>query len=358
MSAAPQGAEILAVGMVTPLGLDPASAAAAVRAGVSRVRESSVYDKHLEPHRMALVPEDALPPLAPPLAERGGTTSAHARMVRLAGPALRQVAAVALPSPAPLFVGLPEAPPGEADPVGASFLADLAVQADAKLDEPSSKVFREGGAAGLFALHAAMEWLQGRKEKDAFALAGGVDTFLDLRRLARLDAEERILGERVMDGFVPGEGAAVLLLATPSGAKTLRARSLGRVVATATGEEPGHRYSEEPYRGEGLAGAIQAVLAAAPSAPPVRCAYAGLNGESLPAKEWGVAYLRSAARFAAGFGIEHPADCLGDTGAAAGPIMLGLATVGIQRGYRRDPCLVWCTSDRAPRAAALLQGPS
>ena len=39
MSAAPD-AQILAVGMATPLGLDAPSAAVAVRAGLSRFRES------------------------------------------------------------------------------------------------------------------------------------------------------------------------------------------------------------------------------------------------------------------------------------------------------------------------------
>ena len=40
------------------------------------------------------------------------------------------------------------------------------------------------------------------------SIVGGVDTYLDLRLLATLDAEQRILGPRVMDGFIPGEGAA------------------------------------------------------------------------------------------------------------------------------------------------------
>jgi 3-oxoacyl-[acyl-carrier-protein] synthase-1 len=344
-------AEILAVGVVTPVGLDVASAAAAVRAGVSGVRESSVYNRFFEPHRMALVPEDALPPVAPAL-ESARMTSAHARMLRLAAPALQQAAELVSKAPAALFLGLPEARPGEPDAVGATFLADLAKQ-EANIDLRSSKLHREGGAAGLFALCDALAHLQARRAESA--IVGGVDTFLDLRRLATLDAEGRILGERVMDGFVPGEGAAMLLLATPACAKRMGAKPLARIAAAATGLEPGHRYSTEPYRGDGLAQAFQTLFAAAASVPPVRCVYAGFNGENLPAKEWGVAQLRSAQRFEGGFQIEHPADCIGDTGAAAGPIMLGLAAIGIQKGYRRDPCLVWCTSDREPRAAALLQ---
>ena len=87
----------------------------------------------------------------------------------------------------------------------------------------------------------------------------------------------------------------------------------------------------------------------------MRCVYAGLNGEGLVAKEWGVAYLRSAERFAEGFEVEHPADCLGDAGAALGPILLGLAAIGLEKGYREGPCLVWSTSDREARGAALLR---
>jgi 3-oxoacyl-[acyl-carrier-protein] synthase-1 len=49
--------------------------------------------------------------------------------------------------------------------------------------------------------------------------------------------------------------------------------------------------------------------------------------------------------------MHHPADCLGDTGAACGPIMAGLAALGIAGGYRRSPCLVYGSSDDGPRAA-------
>lgn len=353
MTAIAQPTEILAVGLVAPVGLDVASATAAVRAGVSGVRESSVYDKWFEPHRMALVPEDALPPLAPPL-DAAPVTSAHARMLRLAALALQQVAEPASKAPVALFLGLPEARPDEPDAVGPSFLGDLAKQAGVEIDPAASKLRREGGAAALFALCDALGCLQaGRAE---CAVVGGVDTFLDLRRLAMLDAEGRILGDRVMDGFVPGEGAAMLLLATPAYVKRTGAKPLARVAAAATGMEPGHRYSSEAYKGEGLAGAFQELFAAAGSLPPVRTVYAGFNGENLPAKEWGVAHLRSAARFAGDHRIEHPADCIGDTGAAAGAIMLGLAANAMQQGHRQGPCLVWCTSDRAPRAAALMGG--
>jgi 3-oxoacyl-[acyl-carrier-protein] synthase-1 len=134
-------------------------------------------------------------------------------------------------------------------------------------------------------------------------------------------------------------------------------KAIGRVLGAATGTEAGHRYSAEPYRGDGLAGTMRDLFAAVPGGlPKVRCAYLGFNGENLPAKEWGVSYLRNGAHFESDVEVEHPADCIGDAGAALGPIMLGLAAIGIARGYRNPPCLVWSTSDRESRAVALLDG--
>jgi 3-oxoacyl-[acyl-carrier-protein] synthase-1 len=351
MTAVAQPAEILAIGMVTPVGLYAASAAAAVRAGVSRVRESRFFGKLIEPHRMSLAPHDAMSPLAPAL-EAVPATSAYRRMLRLLGDALQQVAALTSPAPPALFLGLPEPRPGEPDAVGPSFLAHLAAQTQMRFD-PSSRLRREGGAAGLFALCDALSHLQARTAE--CAIAGGVDTFRDLWRLTMLDVENRLLSQRVTDGFIPGEGAAVLVLSTSGFAQRHGAKPIARVVAAATGLEPEHRYSSQPYKGEGLAATFRDLFSAAPSIPPVRCVYAGFNGENMPAKEWGVAHLRSSGRIATDAAIEHPADCIGDTGAAMGPLMLGFGAIGLQKGYRRGPCLVWCTSDREPRAAALLE---
>jgi 3-oxoacyl-[acyl-carrier-protein] synthase-1 len=299
---------------------------------------------------MSLVPEDALDPLAPSISP-AGMTSAHVRMLRLAAPALASALAAAPGARPPLLLALPEVRPGEPDAVGRAFVAQLAAQAGVELDAGASKLYRQGGAGGLVALHDALALVAGGTA-DVVAV-GGVDTFLDLRRLAALDAEDRLLGGPVMDGFIPGEGAGFVVVAAPSVAKRLQLTPVARVLGAATGTEPGHRYSSEPYRGEGLARTFQELFAAV-QVPPVRCVYAGFNGESLASKEWGVAYLRSASRFAPDHSIEHTADCLGDAGAALGPMMLGLAAIGLQRGVRGTPCLVWSTSDREARAAALL----
>src|SRR5262249_4464315 len=118
-----------------------------------------------------------------------------------------------------------------------------------------------------------------------------------------------------------------------------------------------HLSSAEPYLGEGLAEAFRGLFELLPpEMPKVRCVYAGLNGERFWSKEWGVAYLRNQGRFEESFSLDHPIENIGDPGAALGPLLLGLAAISIQQGYRPQPCLVWCSSDGEERAVALLQG--
>ena len=363
-------AEVISVGLVTPVGLSAEAAAAAIAAGRNQGHMSSVVNKANERQGMHLIDEASLAPLDSAL-NSIECTAAHRRMLRLGGPALAEALQGCEPPP-PLLLALPEVPTERSDPVGAPFISQLAVQAHVQLDEAQSATYRQGGAGALYALADALALLAGGKVPHV--VVGGVDTFLDLRRLCELDVEGRIYGPPLRLGFMPGEGAGFLLLRAPKQPRPAGRQAGGaspsriaKVIATGRGEEKGHRYSKEPYRGEGLAEAIGALFASVPQdQPKVRCVYAGFNGEELPAKEWGVARLRNSERFAEAVQMEHPADCIGDSGAALGAIMLCLAAVEIGAGHAPPPrpiwaaddpgpTLVWSTSDREPRAAALLQ---
>ena len=337
-------AEIVGVGLVTPLGVNARAAAAAIRAGLVAMRESSIRDLNLDPLVMGLVP-DVLPPI-----EALGVSARHARLVRLAAPAAAEAARDA-PGEPPLaaFVGLPEPPAGRRDPIGQGFLADLAHASAVPLDLRASRVFRQGRAAALFALDAALDHLT--RTRASYALVGGVDSYVDLRVLGELELEGRVRTRGVSDAFIPGEGAGFVLL---SARGRRRHEAFAEVASTATGKERGHLYSDEPYLGDGLAETVAATFAGTPSAPPVRTVYVSFNGESFWAKEWGVAQIRSTARFAPDAALEHPADSIGDPGAASGAIMLGLSAIGLARGYRKGPALVLGSADRGERAAALL----
>ncbi|HTE40927.1 MAG TPA: hypothetical protein VK629_08850 [Steroidobacteraceae bacterium] len=318
---------------------------ASARAGISRIGSSNVIDKHGEPIQMGLVPEDHLPPLPPEL--ETGLTSRARRLLRLAAPTLA-AAAKELKQPVRVYLGMPELGAEQA-PWLDQFLALLSKASNIQIDLEQSALIPRGRAAALRALEAALEMLS--TDPSIPVVVGGVDSFLDLRLLAELDGEQRILGSRVMDGFIPGEGAAFFVLHAPTENVTTRTASLDGV---ASAKDSGSRYGSSPAKGEGLAEAIEKMRAGLQPAAPVGTTFAGFNGENFDAKLWGVAQLRHSDFFASGMFMEHPADKYGDTGAATGALLTVLAATALSRQQRSGPALVWAASDSELRACALL----
>ena len=169
-----------------------------------------------------------------------------------------------------------------------------------------------------------------------------------------LDSEQRILGPRVMDGFIPGEGAAFYRLV---GQRAAHGNG-HRVVVNGVGVVHGSQaigMATRPAKGEGLADALtQLRQRAGQLAGPIATTFAGFNGESFDAKLWGVARLRHNDFFSPTMVIEHPADKFGDAGAATGAILVALAAKSLASGTRQGPALVWAASDREPRACAVV----
>ena len=346
------GAWICGTGMMTAVGDSAAQTATSVRAGLSRYAESSVHNKRFGPMTLALLPEESLPPLGDQLQQVPGLTARHIRMLRLAELPLKEVAGLVRSlEQAPLFLATYEPSTDAPSPLADAFLQQLQLQTGIPFQQEGSKLFPGGRAGGLQALDSALAFLEG--DEHDLALVGGVDTLLDLRELSRLDQEDRVLAEGVMDGFAPGEAAAFLLLASDRGVQTSALSPLARVHPPSLAQEEGHRYSEEPYRGDGLAEAVSGAVEAL-DAGPIRTVLASLNGENLGAKEWGVALLRNSSALDPAHEIEHPAQCFGDTGAAVGPLLLALGAIGMSKGYLPGPSLVWCSSDGAARGAACL----
>ena len=170
-------------------------------------------------------------------------------MLRLAAPALAEaLEGIAEPGGVAVFLAGPEPLEDRPDPMAGEFLSYLARQAGVDFDLAASRTFPTGRAGGLLALQAAIQALEsGQAER---VLVGGIDTYLDLYLLGTLDQQSRIQSSQVMDGLIPGEAAAFLLVSDPSSEGV---EPLAGVLALAVADEPGHRGSEEPYRGDGLA---------------------------------------------------------------------------------------------------------
>jgi 3-oxoacyl-[acyl-carrier-protein] synthase-1 len=328
--------------VLCPIGRGSAQAWASARAGIARIVSSDVMDRHFESIQMGLVPPDALEPLAPDI--DGLPLPARARrMLQLAKPALQGLT-VDASAPLRLFLGTPRLSASEA-PWLRHFPQYLQILTGVPIDLARSVVIPQGRAAALLALEAALAALNG--DPSSPVLVGGVDTFLDLKLLSMLGGEGRLLGPRVMDGFIPGEGAGFLAIAS-SGSGIA-------VEAVANCNDAGHRYGSAPARGEGLAEALAVMRSRLPSPDnPVGVTFAGFNGEGFEAKLWGVAHLRHRDFFAPAMSLEHPADKYGDAGAATGALLSAMATVALRDGSRAGPALIWAASDYEPRACALL----
>jgi 3-oxoacyl-[acyl-carrier-protein] synthase-1 len=320
---------------------------ASARAGIARIGNSHVMDQHFEPIQMGLVPEDGLGELTPEI-DGLPLPSRARRMLRLAAPSF-QAAGKDIGRPVPAFIGLPALTPKDA-PWIVHVPAYLQKLTDVPVDLTRSAIVPHGRAAGLMALELAMNAVT--TDPSANVIVGGVDTFLDLRLLAMLYQEQRILGSRVMDGFIPGEGAAFFVL---SGGAAQRSGPHIVVNGVASAMDEGHRYGTAPAKGEGLALALDQLRQRAGQLPgPVSTTFAGYNGESFEAKLWGVARMRHNDFFSPSMVIEHPADKYGDAGAATGAILLALASKSLLSGARQGPALVWAASDREPRACAVV----
>lgn len=344
---------VCGVGMMTSVGLTAAETAASIRAHVARFAETELRDRHINRFTLAEIEEKALPHVAEEDEGESGLTAREIRMLRIARMPLRECLAV-LPANSPgvgICLALPESRTKR--PVnGAKLLETLSAHSGGRIDARRSDVSHRGRAGGLAAIGQGVLAIQSGVAD--IILAGGIDSFRDLFVLGTLDLEQRAKTPNNPDGFIPGEAAAFVLLANSRAAGLYGLSVLGRVSSIAVGFEEGHLYSDIPYRGVGLAATITQLGSLGALEEPIAEVFSSMNGESYWAKEWGVGYLRNKAMFHPSYHLHHPADCLGDTGAACGALMVGLAALGIKAQYRSSPALVYGSSDYGQRAALVV----
>jgi 3-oxoacyl-[acyl-carrier-protein] synthase I len=353
---ASQRVSVVGAGMMTAVGLSAPETAASVRARVARFAETEYRDRQFDRFTLAEVLEDGLPELVPNGSRAPTLTYREARMLRLGIMPLREcLAPLAGSAHAPgLLLALPEARGSRPDD-RADFLSRLVQLVGGGVDLGRSDASFRERAGGLAAVGRAAEIILAGEAR--FMIAGGIDSYRDLLTLGQLDFRGRIKSPSVMDGFIPGEGAAFVLLASRDAAAAQGLTPLASVSPAATGYEEGHLSSEEPYRGDGLAATLEQLVQTGAAPAPIGEVYSSMNGESHWAKEWGVAFLRNRGAFAPDHGVHHPADSFGDVGAACGALLVALAALGVSGGYHRTPCLVYSSSDDGPRAALVVGAP-
>lgn len=363
---------ITGLGAMTPVGLSAAASCAALRAGVARlgpVASSQVDAEYgeLEPVTGGRVPLEWLNggpqveewpgfdrfDMVPPGPEELFIEDGAPRLISLAVPAAHEAWLASGRTGAPpadwgLFLGLGEGEPEQE--------VAYAIAAGFPSWRPKVvEVVSGGRASALAALQGAATAISSGRL--AGALVGGVDSLIRPTVYDRLSDAGLI---KDMDdnpqGILPGEAGAFLTLE----AAPVDGRAITHLLSAATANEP-TAGTDQPNQGQGLTTAIRSARAAAPQLKDRPLVICDLNGDHYRALEWGLVLIRALGdlRWREGRAPEdefwHPADCLGDTGAASGLLDCVWAAESLRKGYAgAQHVLVWGASDNELRAAAIL----
>lgn len=326
----------------------------AYRAGINTYQAANYHSFDHHQITLALVPDDVLPPLAESIEETELLNFRDERLLQMTQVAAQEALSHYHGEPVPLILAGPENYPGLVNQLPANFLSALKTQVDLPILYSASRVIGTGRTGVLEALRLAQFYLCSGQHDHV--LIGGIDSCQHSAWLKFLESTERLKSaspHRRADTFVPGEGAAFLLLTNNPAYAMITNGLVIALTEPGFSQEPGHIYSEAPYRGEGLDAAVQQALNQLPEPHKIEYLFSSSNGESYWAKELGVAVTRSSHRFN-DMKHQHPADCFGDLGAATGGALIALAAYSNFTKTSPSHTLICTSSDSAYRAAVCL----
>jgi len=217
---------------------------------------------------------------------------------------------------------------------------------------PSTTVqlYPHGNASGMKALSDAKRRI--KHNPQTIELIWGIDSLLDIQTLGYLERSERLKSPSSPRGVTPGEASVCLVLQAEEMVISTASKMYCAIEGISTAIESAPVSSEAPCVGEGLTIAIYEALEMAKwHKDNVDQVYCDSNGEVYRAHEWMLALCRTLSDPV----VTHPADCIGDVGAAFSPLLIGMAAIALDRGYAKsDKILVFCSSDFGARGSACI----
>lgn len=333
---------LLASGMVTGAGLTASSTCAAIRGGIIPFAETRFMSKGGEWIIGCQVPLD------PPWRGRE-------KLIRLVGPAIRECLTGAhgvKTEKIPLLMCIAEKDrPGRLDGLDDQLLGEVQKELGFRFHS-SSSVIASGRVGAARAIQLARKLLM--EDGLPMCLVAGVDTLLIATTLATYEEKDRLLTNNNSNGFIPGEAGTAILIG-PATAKlrpNLLIHGLGFAKEKATVE------SEEPLRGDGMVEAIHnAMNDCEKTMDDMDYRLTDLSGEQYGFREAALAEGRSAKKLKVRpFELWHPANSIGEVGAAIGPCVLGVALIASRKGYAPGQgVLCHFANDDGERAAVILR---
>jgi 3-oxoacyl-[acyl-carrier-protein] synthase-1 len=208
-------------------------------------------------------------------------------------------------------------------------------------------VFPSGHAAGALALSTAARWLE--SERSEIVVVGGADSAYDWTVLEPIVRENRLQTPDQVEGLIPGEAGAFILLASPRASKQLDLVPRASVLGIGGGTEPYPRPSKQPSSAEGLSAAIEAatrVLHA--TARRTSFLLSDLTHEPHRIRELQIAIARFGYLLAPDTKLMTPLRELGDIGCASLPLFWVLALEAWFHDYASDTIAVCLGSADGP----------
>jgi len=329
---------ILGCGMMTGVGLTAEASCAAIRCALDNFQET----------RFIASGGEWITGSEVPLEEPWRGIAKLARL--LAGP-LRECLDLipdVPPERLPLFLCVAEEDrPGRLEGLGDPLFVQACDLLGVRFHE-RSRVIAQGRVGGGVALHHASRLIY--EEAVPHVIVAGVDSYLVGGTLRAYDERERLLTPDNSNGFIPGEAGAALLVGPPGAGRGLVCLGMGFAVERATIE------SEEPLRADGLTKSVgDALTAAGSTMADLDYRITDIAGEQYQFREAALATTRLLRDRREDLDIWHPADCIGEVGAAALPCMLGVTLQAAAKHYAPGPrALAHVGNDDGKRVAMVL----
>ena len=329
-----------ACGMMTAVGLSAPATCAAIRCGLTNVTETRFMDSSGQWIRGAEVP------LEKPW--RGRT-----KLVKMAAGAIRECIAdlkqVDLAQTVLLLCVSETERPGRNEGIEEHLLREVQNELTASFHR-HSELIAGGKVGGVQAIQKAIELLTRTTAK--YCIVCGTDTYLTAGTLGIYEKSNRLLTEENSDGFIPGEAGAAIRLAMKKNSSDAPISITG----VGFGVEEATILTEKPLRADGMVTAVKNALnMAGLDLGALDYRICDVSGEQYGFKEATLALTRILRVRKEEFDIWHPAECIGETGAAILPAVLSVASAAVTKRYSKgNGILCHFSNDDGQRAAIVL----
>lgn len=335
-----QALAIIGSGMVSGVGLTAPASCAAIRSGIDNVQETRFMDSGGEWIMGSSVP----------LKEPWRGTKKLSKMLALAlQECLSNDQKLRLEDIPVLFCLAEKDRPGRLSDLEESVFQETREELGVRFHKKSALLSHGRVSLGI-ALQQARKLIF--RESISRVIIAGVDSLLVGPTLSAYEEQERLLTSKNSNGFIPSEAAAAVMVGPVQASDEPQLLCLG----VGTGVEKATENSELPLRADGLVQAIRAALAEAGcSMGAMDFRITDISGGQYSFKEASLALTRILRERKEEFDIWHPADCIGEVGAAIGVVILTVCLAAVRKAYvPGNNILCHLANEDGKRAAIIL----